>query len=132
MAKNTEKPTDLNEDDLLLSQVVTGPSEVQQQLAALLLKRLAKKDAEEEEVERLKRAARKAGMDAMVKGREMELAKQSQCAHLKPYGEPATAGQRLHSNVYLYICQYCAKEWRGNDLPLHLRVNSDIVGGPNF
>ena len=132
MPKNTEKTTDINEDDLLLSQVVSGSSPIQQQLAELLLKRLSKKDAEEEEELRMKLAARKAGADAQAAGRAMEIAKQNQCGHKKPYGESAVAGQRLHSHKYLWICQYCAKEWVGMDLPIELRVNSDIVGGPNF
>lgn len=132
MAKNIDKQNETNEEDLLLSQVVTGPSEVQQQLAALLLKRLNKKDAEEEEAERLKKAARKAGMDAMIQGRTQELNKQNSCGHKKPSGAPAIAGQRLHSNKYQWICLFCSKEWINTDLPVDLRINSELVGGPNF
>lgn len=132
MAKNNEKQNDASEEDLLLSQVVTGPSEVQKQLAELLLKRLSKKDAEEEEAERMKKAARKAGMDAMLAGRKQELDKQNSCGHKKPSGAPAIAGQRLHSNKYQWICLFCSKEWINQELPIDLRINSEQVGGPNF
>ncbi len=133
MPKNKEQQEQENLHDVVLSQALGGgQSEIQQQLATLLLKRLSKQDADEEETIRLRAAARKAGMDAQLKGREQELLKQSQCAHKKPYGEPATAGQRLHSNHYQWLCQYCAKEWIDSELPIELRIDSTLVGGPNF
>lgn len=78
------------------------------------------------------KASKLAGIESMVKTREYELAKQSQCNHKKPFGESNLAGQRLHSNTYLYLCQMCAKEFHDNEVPLDLRIDASRVGGPSY
>lgn len=78
-------------------------------------------------------AARQQGRDAMVRQRAEQIAKQGQCPHMKPMNAgSAIAGQRDHQNTYHWICQYCAKEWTGGELPQHLRIDQALVGGPNF
>lgn len=86
-----------------------------------------------DEKKRMEEAVRQQGRDAMVRQRAMEIEKQRQCAHMKPLnGGSAVAGQRDHKNVYHWICQYCSKEWTGNDLPTNLRIDLALVGGPTF
>ncbi len=76
-------------------------------------------------------AARKQGHDAIIRQMEMKAAEQAQCSHMKPMNAgPATAGQKDHKGVYHWLCQYCHKEWTGAELPLTLRIDHNLVGGP--
>lgn len=105
---------------------------VQDQLA--LFELLEKKEAKKkrDEAEAAFQAARKTVMAAQVAGWEAEEAKRASCPHTKPSGRSAIAGQKLHSHDYLWICQYCSKTWKNDQLPAHLRIDSDRVGGPQF
>ncbi len=107
-------------------------SRIANRLALLQLAEL--ENAAEERATKLEqqKASRNAGIASMVKQREFELAKQSQCNHKKPFGESNLAGQRLHSNTYLYICQMCSKEFHDNEVPLDLRIDAGRVGGPSY
>jgi len=59
---------------------------------------------------------------------------QAGCDHRKPAPshESAIAGQRDHQGVAHFICQYCAQEWTGGELPLSLRIPGDRLGGPQI
>ncbi len=129
---NKEKIEDSPLLQVALGSNTSTPSEIQQQLSALLLKRLAKQNAEEEEAERQAREVRRAGMEAVREGMKKKEAEQSQCGHKKPYGESAVVGQRAHSHSYLWLCQYCQKSWKDGELPIDLRINGELVGGPSF
>jgi len=83
-----------------------------------------------EEQEMLNHNARKLGATVLDQQRKMELDKQNACPHLKPNAQPAIAGQWDHSGTYHWICAYCSKEWTGGELPLHLRIDMEKVGGP--
>ncbi len=106
-------------------------TDIGKQIEGLKARSELRKLLEEEEAIEQKKNARLAGIKSQVLRREAELAKQSQCPHKKPYGESALAGQRMHSHKYVYICQYCSKEFYDNDVPLDLRIDSERVGGPN-
>ena len=101
-------------------------------LALLQLQELEEKAKERAEKIEQEKSSRQAGIASMVKQREFELAKQSQCNHKKPFGESNLAGQRLHSNTYLYICQMCSKEFHDSEVPLDLRIDAGRVGGPSY
>ena len=107
-------------------------SKIANRLALLQLAELEHALEERQAKAEQEKASRKAGIDSMIKTREFELAKQSQCNHKKPFGESNLAGQRLHSNSYLYICQMCSKEFHDGEVPLDLRIDAGRVGGPNF
>lgn len=63
-----------------------------------------------------------------------EEAKRKNCIHRKPAPsfESAVAGQRDHSQVAHFICQYCGQEWEGSQLPPNLYIPADRVGGPQL
>lgn len=76
-------------------------------------------------------AARLQGMESIKRQAANKRLEQDQCPHMKPMnGGTAVAGQHDHNKVYHWICQYCQKEWTGGELPVHLRVDMALVGGP--
>ena len=83
------------------------------------------------DAEDLTNAMRASGAKAMQQKREQELARQNNCSHMKPWGGSAIAGQRDHSQTIHWICQFCAKEWKGMELPSNLRIPGEKVGGPD-
>ena len=107
-----------------------GGGSVAEELQKILLKKYQKEIALEEEREAQQLAARKQNAMAMESRRQQEFATQSQCPHMKPNFQSAVGGQRDHQGNHLFICAYCAKEWRNNELPAHLRIPADRVGGP--
>lgn len=111
-----------------------GLSPAQEMLATLLARKLQRQLAQEDEAEETNKKAREAGARTMQMKRDMEFGKQSACPHLKPNFQSALAGQRTHQHNYVFICQYCAKEFDGNDLMQtpHLRIPLDRIGGPNY
>lgn len=52
------------------------------------------------------------------------------CTHRKQNGEPRIGAQRVHSGNVNYVCQWCGKIWRNNELPPNLAIDSARVGGP--
>ena len=54
---------------------------------------------------------------------------QDECSHRKEDGKPAIGGQRGHDNIPIWVCLNCNKLFIGNELPVHLRIRSDMVGG---
>jgi len=108
----------------------TTQNAVLDQLQAILLKKLAKEQEQEEAEEEIKRKAREQGARALQQRRDDELLKQSSCTHMKPWGGPSIGGQRDHANHYHWLCLFCSKEWTDGELPGHLRISSDKVGGP--
>jgi hypothetical protein len=106
----------------------------QELLAQLLARKLQRQLAQEDEAEDTNRKAREAGARTMQMKRDQETAKQNACPHLKPNFQSALAGQRTHQHNYVFICQYCACEFDGNDLMTrpHLRIPMDRIGGPNY
>lgn len=104
-------------------------STTQDELAAILKRKLEREMNEEDEVKRQAEKARLASVQAAKFAAEQRTMAQAQCPHMKPNFTPATGGQKDHKGNYHYICQYCGKEY-GNELPAHLRISSDMVGGP--
>jgi hypothetical protein len=96
-----------------------------EQLQDILKKRQAEQaeKARKDQVRRnnLKLAERKMREDEYI---------QSQCPHTKPNGMSALVGQWDHSRNYLYLCQFCNKMWKNDQVPPHLRISLDVVGGP--
>jgi hypothetical protein len=99
------------------------------ELAMLLTRRLAKEMAaqerEEEEMRRLLEA-RSIAFKEEIAGRQRA---QEYCPHRKEDGRSRIGGQRLSNGVVLFLCQYCGKEWRGQELPPGLQISLDFIGG---
>jgi len=105
--------------------------ELQKRQIALQVKQAERAEQEYETQERMKNEARRQGAESLQKERQMKLAHQANCAHQHPVGGgTGVRGQRNHQRVVMWVCQYCHKEWSGNDLPLHLRPDMSVVGGP--
>lgn len=86
-----------------------------------------------DETKRSTQAAHIQNKAAILRKKASDISKQENCPHMKPMNAgSAIAGQRDHQQVYHWICQYCAKEWTGAELPPHLRIDLILVGGPNY
>ena|SRR6185369_998146 len=105
---------------------------VTDQLARLELRQRLEDEALRDEAKQQKRASQLAGIEAMKIRMRLEKDEQDQCAHQNPYGGTLLVGQRLHSNKHIFMCQNCRKTWFDNEVPLHLRIVSERVGGPNY
>lgn len=106
-----------------------GSGGAQDRLAALLEVKIAKElQAEQAEADQ-RLAFKTAQINAIRKTEEQKASIQEQCPHMKPNFRPATGGQKDHSGKVHMICQYCQKEF-GDNLPYHLRLPSEMVGGP--
>lgn len=66
----------------------------------------------------------------MEDARKKQMASQNMCAHKKPNGFTAVAGQRLNNGHYALICQYCYKEFDETTIPFMLRPAQELIGGP--
>lgn len=86
------------------------------------------------EEQRVQGAARAQNVTDIAKRLKEDQDRQANCSHRKPAPshESAIAGQRDHSGVAHFICQYCQKQWLGSELPPQLRVPADRVGGPQL
>lgn len=107
------------------------PTSAQDQMARLLVLKMEKElQAEKDEAERQQnlRLAQLENIRQMLKIQEET---QAQCPHVKPNYRPAIGGQRDGRGNYQWICQYCCKQWVNNELPIHLRIPHEMVGGPN-
>lgn len=91
---------------------------------------LGKKRALAEEQESMAKEARRQGAINTAQKAEREALIQQACPHLKPNFTPAIGGQRDSKGTSHWICAYCSKTWINNELPVHLRIPSDRVGGP--
>jgi hypothetical protein len=111
---------------------VAPPMTVEQELAALNLLELKEKREKIAEEKRIHEAARQANMESIKIGMAQKRAEQEACAHLKPFGESAIVGQKMHSHRHIWLCQYCQREWIDGALPAHLRIPAERVGGPTF
>ncbi len=105
------------------------PGSAQDRLAALLELELGEKRAEKEEARRLSEVARQATLEGIKLEQEKKVALQDACPHMKPNYTPAVGGQKDHKGNYHFVCQYCNKEF-GNNLPYHLQIPAERVGGP--
>ena len=110
--------------------VVPPEIDIDKELKILQLKELQEKRDKEAEEKDIRRKAQLANIQSVKDAMRQTTANQDSCAHKKPSGASAIAGQRMHSHKYLWLCQYCGKQWTGNDLPTHLRIDSELVGGP--
>lgn len=116
-------------DQAALLASMGGGGNAQDRLAALLERKLSNEYDEEQKKKNLEEAARLANLENIKRSREAEMSKQDACPHMKPNFQPALGGQKDHSGNYHFICQYCNKEF-GNNVPFHLRISADKVGGP--
>jgi hypothetical protein len=116
----------------LLGGAVQAGNPIANQLFALMARKYEKEMAIDADKDERAKKARLMGAKSMEQKRQIELLKQSQCPHQKPNRVSALVGQRDHQNNYLFICQICAAEWKGNAVPSHLRISGDDVGGPNY
>lgn len=101
-------------------------------LAEIQLRKLQKEEAAEAETIAQAKAAKESGLRDVRIGIEKKATDQAACHHQKPNGAPSIAGQRLHSRKNQFICLFCQKEWIDGALPAHLRIDSNLIGGPNF
>ncbi len=136
MARNIQAPkkSSVLEDATMvatLTQSGGGGSDAVTKMANLLAEKLEKDKANELEQRDIALAARKAGAEAMAQKREREVAFQSNCPHMKPWGGPSIGGQRDHQGNYRFICLFCSKMWINDELPAHLKIALDRVGGPD-
>lgn len=139
MARTPNKPQDaskkLNETATMvaaLSQEQEGgkTNPVLERMANLLADSLEADKAKKDEETRIALEARKAGALAMQNRRDSELAFQQNCPHMKPWGGPSIGGQRDHQGNYRFICLFCSKMWVNDELPPHLKISLDRIGGP--
>ena len=57
---------------------------------------------------------------------------QETCPHKKENNKTAVVGQRDGHNHYRWVCQNCLHPWLDNELPFHLRPDTELVGGPAY
>lgn len=133
MSKNIQLPQPDSNNPLSNPLAGNAPPDVwdlQRKILNLQYAQLVRANEQFEEQETQKKGQRLQGAKDMQKRRNDEIAKQSLCPHLKPNFSPCIGGQRDHQGVYHFICGYCAKEFTGSDLPPHLRIPNEFVGGP--
>lgn len=58
--------------------------------------------------------------------------RQASCTHLKSNYKTAVHGIRDSRGNSLYLCLNCQKQWKNNELPMHLRVELPDLGGPAY
>lgn len=123
--------------------VTTGAETLEELQRALLVAQLrsanlinAREEREEgkrSESERVAKAARDNNIAEIRKQIARKTAERDGCPHQKPNNRgSAIAGTRDHQGHYHFLCQYCQKEWTDNELPPHLRIDSDFIGGPTI
>jgi hypothetical protein len=105
---------------------------MQKGLLALQLKQLSKQVAEQDEAEQSHNAARLQNAIGQEKARQQQVQRQSMCPHVKPNGQSALGGQRINGTNYFFLCLYCQKEFNETNLPPHLRLPLERVGGPSY
>ncbi len=128
MSTNNKNTADANEQDR--ASVIQERLLLAQERVALLQEReYEEKRQEKETAEASKATYRRATAEAALATHREREAAQNRCPHMKPNFRPATAGQKDHSGVYHIFCQYCQKEFIGNQLPFHLQPTTE-VGGP--
>lgn len=102
-----------------------------QLLAKTLAGKIQRDEVEEEERREMALKVRKHGAQQMQILRDRELNTQKNCPHMKPGNAgSAIGGQRDHQGNYLWICQFCSKQWKNDELPIGLRIPMERVGGP--
>jgi hypothetical protein len=138
---NKRNDTTTSTEDAIMAQVLGSPDRaalssptamaaMQQELMALFLERLKAEKAEREAEQERARQARLAGARAQEEAAAKERAMQASCNHTKPFGGPAIAAQRDHQHTTHWICLYCGKTWRNLEIPPHLRIPNEEIGGP--
>lgn len=144
MAKELEQQAPVNQETAAIIQQVIkalaasgafgqAKSSAQLQLEELQAKKLKKEMDQQEENEENRRKAHAEGARSMEQRRLNELAKQAACNHmLELQGGPAIVCQRNHNRDYMFMCQLCQKEWLNGEVPPHLRIPMDRIGGPLF
>jgi hypothetical protein len=120
----------LGSDDRVASMGSEDISVIQRELFQALLEKARRERQEEAEREAARLRAKAEGARAREAAAQQERAQQATCPHMKPWGGPAIAGQRDHQHHVHFICLYCGKQWVDAELPAHLRIPSDEVGGP--
>jgi len=132
MGRPPSKNNSLTEKATLVASLAQSgtPGSEMEKMAALLNRKMLKEEAAEEEERTIALAAREAGAKSMQNKRDMELYQQDNCSHTKPLGGPAIGGQRDHKNDYHFMCLFCSKMWLNGELPSHLKISLDRVGGP--
>lgn len=73
---------------------------------------------------------RKSRLAAVEQERASKELQQSSCPHTKQNGQPCIGGQKDHRGHYHFLCMWCMKEWIDGELPMHLRIPMERVGGP--
>ncbi len=114
------------------------PEQLQHRRNILETRKMERENSERDAIESQIAAARKANADNMVAVHAQELANQAACTHIKPRGQgTALAGQKTHKGFYVYVCQYCSKNFSdpplkaGEQVPGHLHPDMSMVGGPH-
>jgi hypothetical protein len=115
---------------LLATTLGNSGGTAQDQLAAVLTRKFLQQEAEEAAREEQQKRLREQQLESVRRQMAERAMNQSMCPHMKPNFTPAIGGQRDHNNDYHWLCQYCGKEWTNGELPVHLRIPADRVGGP--
>jgi hypothetical protein len=103
---------------------------LQEKLAELQYRKLAKEMGDSEQADHERKNARLIIAKNLEMNRQRQEATQNFCPHKKPNGQPSIAGQRDHNHDYIFICAYCAKTFNQHTLPAHLRIPAEWIGGP--
>lgn len=95
-------------------------------------KKAEEADAEIAERERARREMQASTIAGLRRKQEQDRYAQDTCPHKKENGKTAVVGQRDGQNHYHWICQNCTRPWTDNELPFHLRPDTEVVGGPAY
>lgn len=111
---------------------VPSKEELERILLQLQVERMLRE--EEAKLENARRMAeiRRMSLNQLREAEQQRLQFQANCHHLKQNGESALAGQRVHTGNTVLTCQICGKIFRDNEVPPHLRVPADAIGGPEY
>lgn len=114
-----------------LSSSPGGNTSIQERIAALLEAKLMKESLAELTQEEEAKSFREAQLASVKATMENTRLSQDACTHRKQNLQPAIGGQKDSKGDFHFICQFCQKEW-GNELPSNLRIDSMMIGGPQF
>lgn len=105
-----------------------SPSKIQDQLSALLLKKMLKEEQAEEESAHQREVGRQQMLKQIAQAEAEKEAERANCSHRKPDGRSCIGGQRDSNQKLHLICLYCQKEF--DNVPAGHTIERSAIGGP--
>ena len=87
-----------------------------------------KRDKRRAEAENIRRL-RLANISRIAEERALKSRAQELCRHVKENGRPNIGGQKLSNGHLSLVCQTCHREFDETNLPPHLMISLDNIGG---